>query len=85
MAGRREHGHAPLVHAGRGEGGEADDVAGRVDAGGRGPVAPVHLDEAGLVGLDPRRLEAETAHVGLPARGHEHPVGPDHVPGLAPA
>jgi len=49
-------------------------VPGREDPGVAGALVAVHDEEAPLVGLHARGLEAEVACVGEPARRHEQPL-----------
>ena len=66
-----------LLHRGRGQAGEADHVAHRVDVRHRGAVVLVHGDAAALVGLEAGRAQVERVGRALPAGRVEHRVGGD--------
>jgi hypothetical protein len=59
-------GEAALIHRGRGERREADDVAGGVDVRHGGAEVRVDRDPAALVGREADRFEAQAVGVGLP-------------------
>ncbi len=68
-------GDAALVHAGAGESGEADDIAGGVDIGRGGAVMVVHVEELAFVRRDADGFEVEAGGATRPAGGVEEHVG----------
>jgi hypothetical protein len=67
----------PLVHRGRRERGETDDVADGVDVLDRCPVVLVHGEPAAPVRLEPDGGQVELLGHALAARGVHHRVGRD--------
>ncbi len=72
-----DHGHTRLFHRGGGERREADDVARGVDVGDAGLKVLVDVDEAPLAHPHAQVLEAEPAHVALPAGGEQGDIAGD--------
>src|SRR4029453_92106 len=67
-----------LLHGGRGQGGEADDVAGGVDVLDRRLVPLVDGDQAALVDAEPGALYGELSDVGH-ATGRHQPLVHDQA------
>ena len=71
-----------LLHRGRGQRREADDVADGVDVRHRGAVVLVDRDPAAPVGGQARLVQVEFVGEPLPARGVHHRVGGDLLAAL---
>ena len=65
---RVQGGDAPLLHGRRGQAGEPDHVAHRVDVRDLGPEAGTHPDAAPVVGLQTGPSQVEGVGGALPAR-----------------
>ena len=70
--------HSRLLHRGRCERGEPDDIPGRIDARRGGPELVIDHDVASLIGLDPDLLEVQMRGVPAPPRRDQHLLAFQH-------